>query len=93
MIAGSASGSSTRSRVWRGCSPSPGRLDRVRRDPAQPGQRVAEEDQQRVGDERDLGGEPVDPRELDEQLEQREARDRVEERGQQRERRLEPVAR
>ena len=50
---------------------------------------VPVEDQQRVGDERDLDRRHRQPRERDEQLEEREARDRVEEVGEEADRLVE----
>src|SRR5215216_7373682 len=47
---------------------------------AQPGQRVPEQDQERVGHERDLGARDGEPCDRHHQLEEREARNRVEER-------------
>ena len=57
------------------------RIEHLRGYGAQPREDVAEQDQQRVGDERDLSGVEVRTNWRDEQLEQRERRDRVEERG------------
>src|SRR4051812_19565717 len=67
------------------------RQSRVLRHLAQSRQRVPEQDQERVGDQRDLGARDRQPGDRHHQLEEGEARDRVEERGEDRERRLEPV--
>src|SRR3954451_5476622 len=70
--------------------PHPARsLEHVVRDALQARQDVREEDDQRVRDERDLDRGPAQSRERDEQLEERDARDRVEERGDDAERLLE----
>src|SRR5215211_4366557 len=58
---------------------------------AQAGQRVAKEDQQRIRDERDLGARPTQAGNGHHQLEEREAGDRVEKGGGDREGRLEPA--
>src|ERR671923_2190193 len=58
---------------------------------AQAGQRVAEENEQGVRDQRDLRAGSAQARDRHHQLEEREARDRVEEGGEDRERRLEPA--
>jgi hypothetical protein len=68
------------------------RKARVLRYFAQAGQRVAEKNQQRVRDQRNLRARPAQARDRHHQLEEREARDRVQEGGEDRERRLEPVA-
>jgi hypothetical protein len=50
---------------------------------AQPGEHVAEQDEQRVADQAHFGGEAVDAGDLHEDLEQGDAGDRVQERGKQ----------
>ena len=90
MIAGRASGSSTRQRIWRPLMPIPRAASSTsggRR--AQPGEDVPEQDQEGVGDERHLDGRHRQAGQRDEELEEREARDRVEERGDEVERPLE----
>ena len=63
MIAGTASGSSTRVSDWRRVRPMPSAASLASsRHLLEPGQRVAEQDQQRVGDQRDLDGQPADAR-------------------------------
>src|SRR5918992_697129 len=86
MMAGSASGRSTRQSICQGVSP----LARALGHLAQAGDDVAEQDQQRVRDECDLRARHGQPRDRDHELEERKARDRVEERGEDRERGLEP---
>src|SRR3954454_12737172 len=68
----------------------PRRLAHVVGATAQPDQHVAEEDQQRVGDERYLDRETGEPTDRHEELEEREARDRVEEARGEHEGELEP---
>ena len=78
MISGVASGSSTRhSRCRRHVAHAVGGLEHVARDGVEARDRVPDEDQQRVQDERDLRGEQRDARDRDQRGEQREARDRV----------------
>src|SRR5581483_4130213 len=69
----------------------PRRLDHVGRHAAQPRERVAEEDQERIADEPDLDRRDGDPRHGHEQLKERDRRDRVEERRERADRRREPA--
>src|SRR5918999_5064367 len=66
------------------------RLEHVRGHAAQAAEDVPEQDQERVADQRDLDRRHRQPGEGHEQLEEREARDRVEQGEAERERRLEP---
>ena len=92
MIAGSASGSSTRHRICTSGEAHPRRASRTSvGHPPQARQHVAKQDQQRVGDERDLDRRHAEPGERDEQLEERERGDRVEGAGDDQDRRLDPV--
>src|SRR5262245_36362325 len=65
----------------RGIARAVGRLEHVARHAVEAGRDVADEDQQGVQDERDLGGQVGQPGERDEEREEREARDRVEQAG------------
>ena len=81
MIVGSASGISTVNEpAHPGVAHAVGRLLHGRGHGVDPGDGVADEDQDRVADERDLRREHAEPGERDEEREQGDARDRVEDR-------------
>ena len=82
MISGMASGTSTRSSRCIRVYPRPSAASPdVRRDAVEARERVAHEDQQRVRDQPDLGGEQRQAGDRDEEREQREAGDRVQRAG------------
>ena len=88
MISGSASGSSTRHSSWRSRQAhAAAGVARLGGHAVQAGDHVAEDDQQRVGDERDQRGRLAAAGERQQQEEDRDARDRVEDAGDLRDRR------
>ena len=92
MISGSASGSSTRHSSWRARQPhAAAGVARLGRDAVEARDHVAEDDQQRVGDERDHRRQLAAPGERQQQEEDRDARQRVEDAGDLRDRRDQPA--
>ena len=90
-ISGTARGSSTRQSCCELRVAHPGgRLEDVRRHAVEAGHDVADEDHQRVEDERDHDRHQPEPGDRDERGEQRQRRDREEDLGQPVDRRIEP---
>ncbi len=92
MMTGVARGSSTRHSRWPGLCPRPvAASSDLGLHAVEPGQPVADEDQEGVADQRDLGGQQPDPERRDEDREEGEAGDRVQDPAEPQDRTDEPA--